>query len=73
MFGLFPAERTVVWLLTVCVISQSNQFPSVMYQGGEQHETLALENPVFLRHCQPLCTPRKANGADLNSRKNISI
>lgn len=69
MFDLFPVERAVVWLLIVYVISQSHQFPSVTYQAGEQHEALALENPVLLRHCQPLCTPWKANGTDLQQQQ----
>lgn len=61
-------------ILIVHVISQKNQFPSLMYQAAEQHEVLALENPVFLRHCQPLCPPRKASEQTCSSsRKIISI
>lgn len=74
IFGVFAVERTVVLLLIVHVRSQKNQFPSLMYQAGEQHEAFALENPVFLRHCQPLCPPRKASGQTCSSsRKIISI
>lgn len=69
LFALFPVERTVVLLLIVNVISQENQFPSLMYQAGDQHEAFALKNPVVLRHCQALCSPRKASGADLQQQE----